>query len=278
MSIAPSECLRQRILNIPRFPNSDSDELDRLREKTVEIFTRKLIEKEGNNLLQVILFGYTATGEYREDTPINIFVLLKEKAKGTFIDDDRIYDIAYDVNLEVNGFKTCLKPAVYALVDYKHCNLLPSIKEEGILLYDAGTEFSENGLNISWVKTSIEVKKPSEEIARIREKTLEIFVEKLKEKEGDNLLQVILYGSVARGDCRDDSDTDVFVLLRDGEKADSETCDAITDIALDINSETGESKTYLSPIVFSLSEYQKCPWEPLFCNIRKEGIILHDSI
>ncbi|MCL1940336.1 MAG: nucleotidyltransferase domain-containing protein, partial [Synergistaceae bacterium] len=50
------------------------------------------------------------------------------------------------------------------------------------------------------------------EIDELRVKALETFVDRLKEREGDNLLKVVLFGSVARGDSRLYSDIDVFVL------------------------------------------------------------------
>ena len=47
--------------------------------------------------------------------------------------------------------------------------------------------------------------------------TLREFVRRVKGAEGDNLLRVVLFGSMVRGDFDEESDTDVFVLLRDGE-------------------------------------------------------------
>jgi predicted nucleotidyltransferase len=115
-----------------------------------------------------------------------------------------------------------------------------------------------------------------EEINRVREKSLETFVEKLREQEGENLLSVILFGSVARGDAREDSDTDVFVLLKEGEKAELSDCDRVVGVAIDVDLEEGECRTHISPHVYSLKEYQKCAWIPLFDNIEEEGIVLYD--
>ena len=42
--------------------------------------------------------------------------------------------------------------------------------------------------------------------------TLKEFVRRLEEAEGENLLRVVLFGSMARGDYDEESDTDVFVL------------------------------------------------------------------
>jgi predicted nucleotidyltransferase len=85
------------------------------------------------------------------------------------------------------------------------------------------------------------------EISRLRGKALEVFLEKLQEQEGENLLRVVLFGSVARGDSEPDSDMDVFVLVKNGTRW--ELMERIVDIAMDINLEAGESKVYISPFI-----------------------------
>lgn len=113
------------------------------------------------------------------------------------------------------------------------------------------------------------------EIDRIREKSLEAFVRKLIEREGGNLLRVTLFGSVARGDAREDSDTDVFVLLRKGERASLDDCDRVSDAATDTNLAEGECRTYISAMTYSLKEYQEYSWMPLFDDIKEEGVVLY---
>jgi predicted nucleotidyltransferase len=251
-------------------------DIDRLREKSLSAFLEKLKKQEKDNLLQVILFGSVARGDAREESNMNVLILLKEENSEIC---DRIRDLAVESDFDEGECRTDLSPLVFSLDEYQKCPFEPifqHIEEEGFVLYDADTECSKKGINTSKMKTSIQLKRPSEEISRIREKTLKIFLERLKEEEGENLLQVILFGSVARGDYRDESDTDVFILLRDGERADLAVCDKISDIAADIDSAEGEYLTYLSPLVFSLREYRES-WDPLFENIKKEGIILYDS-
>lgn len=115
-----------------------------------------------------------------------------------------------------------------------------------------------------------------EDLDKIRGYTLETFIERLKEREGDNLLRVVLFGSVARGDACEDSDTDVFVLVRDGEGL--ELLDRIVDISVDVDLECGEYRTHLSPLAYGLREFdQKRHVVPLFWNIEKEGIVLYDT-
>lgn len=91
---------------------------------------------------------------------------------------------------------------------------------------------------------------------------------RLQSAFGERLKQILLFGSRARGDAEEDSDYDVLVLLESREKTD----DAIlVDIAV----------TALTDyeVVFSLFAFKDdClelhPFEPLFMNVRREGVTL----
>jgi predicted nucleotidyltransferase len=124
---------------------------------------------------------------------------------------------------------------------------------------------------------SLSLKSASKELDRIREKSLEAFVEKLKESEGDNLLRVVLFGSVARGDSRTDSDIDVFVLVKEGEHDDLGA--RIVNLAVDVDLEEGECRAHLSPFILTWKDYAEGRkiGEPVFIFIEEEGITLYDS-
>jgi predicted nucleotidyltransferase len=115
------------------------------------------------------------------------------------------------------------------------------------------------------------------EIDEIREKSIGTFLEKLKKQERDNLLRVVLFGSVARGDCRIDSDLDVFVLVKDGEH--NELNIRIVDLATTIDIREGECKTHLSPFIVTQKEYLRGMRisEPIFSFIEEEGVTLYDA-
>jgi uncharacterized protein len=88
-----------------------------------------------------------------------------------------------------------------------------------------------------------------------------------KQEYGDRLVQVILFGSQARGDAAPDSDIDVLIILQgavcpvDEIKQISEF---IADLCLEYN-------TLISCIFMSDEQFQRSN-SPLLLNIRREGI------
>jgi len=60
-------------------------------------------------------------------------------------------------------------------------------------------------------------------------KVVESFVKELKEKLGDDIISLRLFGSKARGDFKEDSDVDIFILVKEKRKV----RDKISGIAAD---------------------------------------------
>ncbi len=98
-------------------------------------------------------------------------------------------------------------------------------------------------------------------------------IKKIRQKvnELDNSAEVILYGSRARGDNKNDSDWDILILLN-RKNVDKDTEQAFRHHLFDLELEIG------SPI--SVYVYSKHDWEgkysvtPLFKSIKNEGILI----
>lgn len=83
---------------------------------------------------------------------------------------------------------------------------------------------------------------------------------------------VILYGSCARGEEREDSDIDVLVLLdSEKEKISRDERIRITYPLCDIEIET---ETIISPVVYSKKAWANHRVTPFYENVNKEGIVL----
>ena len=101
-----------------------------------------------------------------------------------------------------------------------------------------------------------------------KKNVLETFVKTLKEKYGDKIESIILFGSVARGDDRGNSDVDVLIIT----KEDSFKMQRlISEIVVDILLKTG---VYISAKVLSSSEFDflKRINSSFYRNISREGI------
>jgi len=90
--------------------------------------------------------------------------------------------------------------------------------------------------------------------------------EALKKELGYKIKDIILFGSRARGDASPESDYDLLVLV------DKETKDA-ADRVFNMTCEIGwKYNVVITPFVHDESYYADKKYEPLFMNVRKEGV------
>ena len=82
-------------------------------------------------------------------------------------------------------------------------------------------------------------------------KEIQAFVNQVKEILGKRLKKVILYGSYARGDYNKQSDVDIMILTDLSFEEIEEYRDRISDIAYDIELDTG---IILSPVIKNIDK------------------------
>ena len=97
---------------------------------------------------------------------------------------------------------------------------------------------------------------------------LQLIKNSVKTSEPDATL--ILYGSYARGDYRDDSDIDILVLV-DKDKITFQDETKITYPLFEIEFKTG---TMISPMVYSRKAWANHKITPFYENVNKEGKLL----
>lgn len=103
-------------------------------------------------------------------------------------------------------------------------------------------------------------------------KEIQKFTEEIKQLLGNRLKKIILYGSYARGDYNKQSDVDIMILTDLSFKEIEEYRDKISDIAYDIELDTG---IVLSPIVKNIEKYNsRVNFVPFYKNVQKEGVVL----
>ena len=90
----------------------------------------------------------------------------------------------------------------------------------------------------------------------------------LDEMYGERVERVVLFGSRARGEARDDSDYDVAVFLRDITDRFAEM-DRLADLGTDILNKTGE---FVHAMPYRAGSYDERT--PLMLAVRSEGIDL----
>lgn len=100
------------------------------------------------------------------------------------------------------------------------------------------------------------------------------FSQQMKRIFGLHLSKVIVYGSYARGDYRDDSDVDIMVLVDLSEMEIKKLENEVYDTAFDIEMNTGID---ISPIIKNEAQYEY--WGdvlPFYKNVREEGVIVSE--
>lgn len=109
----------------------------------------------------------------------------------------------------------------------------------------------------------------------ITQQTLDMFVKRVKEHEENNLSQIILFGSVARGEANRNSDIDVLVVLKE---CPYEKRIEVSDISADVKKDMDfDENAYLQALSISKEESTGLDFYGLINNVEKEGVILYDN-
>ena len=112
-------------------------------------------------------------------------------------------------------------------------------------------------------------------LSRQLEAVKKTIVEEVTKALSDDCRKIILYGSCARGDYRDDSDVDVAILTNSNRNQVKKYDSIIDDIAMDIGDKT---KAIVNFVFLPYKEFEeRKSWYPFFMNISNEGELLYEA-
>ncbi len=101
-------------------------------------------------------------------------------------------------------------------------------------------------------------------LAASHRKAVEAFVAEAKKRLSENLVDILMYGSVARGTAGQESDIDIIIVVQDNP---AEAQKTLSKLAFDILLQTGE---YISPQVMQPGDLQR---DTIFLhNVKEEAI------
>lgn len=104
---------------------------------------------------------------------------------------------------------------------------------------------------------------------------IEKYVSEIQNIYGAHLRKIILYGSYARGDFREDSDVDIMILLDISDLELKKYSQQLSYMTYDFNL---DNDIDIKPIAKSEEHFRK--WirnYPFYANIQREGVILYGA-
>lgn len=100
------------------------------------------------------------------------------------------------------------------------------------------------------------------------------FARQIRMIYGDSLERILVYGSYARGDYKENSDIDVMILVDDGDDEIKKKFNDVCDLAFDYEMEYG---IVISPLVKNIEHFMK--WSevlPFYRNVKQEGMAIDE--
>ena len=101
---------------------------------------------------------------------------------------------------------------------------------------------------------------------------LERYKSEVEKEFGSHSVKMLVFGSYARGDFRDDSDLDIMILVNMQQEEISGYSDRIYDLTYDFEE---EFEIEINPVIQSMAIYEY--WKnvyPFFMNIEREGVVI----
>jgi len=104
--------------------------------KTISSLRQQLIDKLGNMINSIVIYGSVARGDARDDSDIDMFVVIKDNSLFKTVSD-----IGYSVDVKNRTHTSFfwVTPREVTRMAKNHSPFIDSVAAEGIVLYDRGT-------------------------------------------------------------------------------------------------------------------------------------------
>ena len=104
--------------------------------KTISSLRQQLIDKLGNMINSIVIYGSVARGDARDDSDIDMFVVIKDNSLFKTVSD-----IGYSVDVKNRTHTSFFwaTPREVTRMVKNHSPFIDSVAAEGIVLYDRGT-------------------------------------------------------------------------------------------------------------------------------------------
>ena len=106
--------------------------------KALTKFRDRVVEKLGDRINAIIVYGSVARGEAGEESDIDVLIVGRDKEIRS-----RVSEISYEVDYE-NSFETFIAPVYYTKEEIEHrikvgSPFIYEVWKDGVVLYDDGT-------------------------------------------------------------------------------------------------------------------------------------------
>lgn len=198
--------------------------------KALDDYVAAVRQHYGERLVDVLLFGSRARGDYHPDSDLDLAVILEDGDWSVWDETWFLSGLAYDALID-EGLHIQPLPVRRSAWEepalHHNPHLINAMRGDARSLEDVSERVVEGG------------REKGETMTPTERKALDDYVATVRNHYGSRLVDILVFGSRARGDHRADSEVDLAVILEDGDWRLWDEKRLLTDLAYDALLEPG---------------------------------------